>query len=63
MGDHAVMTVGEVAQYLNLVPDTIYRKARRGELPAVKMGKVWRFPREALERWLNDQAMNAVKSA
>lgn len=63
MGDHPVMTVEEVAQYLNLVPDTIYRKARRGELPAVKVGKVWRFPREALERWLNDQAMSAVKNS
>ncbi len=55
------MTVGEVAQYLGIVPDTVYRKARRGEIPAVKMGKIWRFPREALDKWLNETAMNAVK--
>lgn len=56
-----VMTVDDVAHYLGVVPGTIYRKARRGEIPAVKMGKIWRFPREALDRWLNDTAMNAVK--
>ena len=56
-----VMTVDEVAQYLGVVPDTVYRKARRGEIPAVKMGKMWRFPKETLDRWLNDTALQAMK--
>ncbi len=56
-----VMNVDEVAQYLGVVPDTIYRKARRGEIPAVKVGKVWRFPKETLDKWLNDSALEAVR--
>jgi PTS system nitrogen regulatory IIA component len=56
-----VMNVDEVARYLRVVPDTIYRKARRGEIPAVKMGKVWRFPKETLDKWLNDAALETVK--
>jgi len=56
-----VMNVTEVARYLRVVPDTIYRKARRGEIPAVKMGKVWRFPKETLDKWLNDAALETVK--
>jgi PTS system nitrogen regulatory IIA component len=56
-----VMNVDEVARYLRVVPDTIYRKARRGEIPAVKMGKVWRFPKETLDKWLNDAALGTVK--
>jgi len=52
-----IMTVQEVAKYLNMVPDTIYRKARAGEIPAVKMGKCWRFPKEILDSWLNKQAL------
>ena len=56
-----VMTVSQVARYLNVVPDTIYRKARRGEIPAVKMGKVWRFPKETLDTWLNETALRTVK--
>lgn len=56
-----VMNVAEVARYLRVVPDTIYRKARCGEIPAVKMGKVWRFPKETLDKWLNDAALGTVK--
>ena len=56
-----LMNVNEVARYLRVVPDTIYRKARRGEIPAVKMGKVWRFPKETLDKWLNDTALETVK--
>ena len=58
-----VMNVDEVARYLRVVPDTIYRKARRGEIPAVKMGKVWRFPKETLDKWLNDSALGIVNPA
>ena len=56
-----IMNVGEVARYLRVVPDTIYRKARRGEIPAVKVGKVWRFPKATLDKWLNDAALETVK--
>ena len=56
-----IMNVDEVARYLGVVPDTIYRKARRGEIPAVKMGKMWRFPKETLDKWLNDAALETVK--
>ena len=58
-----VMNADEVARYLGVVPDTIYRKARRGEIPAVKMGKIWRFPKEALDKWLNDSALGTMKKA
>jgi len=37
-------TVGEVASYLRLRPETIRMMARNGELPSIKVGKrVWRF--------------------
>ena len=58
-----VMNVDEVARYLGVVPDTIYRKARRDEIPAVKMGKIWRFPKEALDKWLNESALETMKKA
>ena len=58
-----VLNVDEVARYLRVVPDTIYRRARRGEIPAVKVGKVWRFPKDTLDKWLNDSALETVKRA
>ncbi len=47
-----ILTLSESAKYLRLAPVTIYRLARRGELPAVKCGRSWRFHRDQLEQWL-----------
>ena len=38
----------EVAALLACEPSTVQTMAREGELPAVKFGKHWRFPRAAL---------------
>jgi len=47
-----VMTAQEVAEYLGLAVETVYRKARAREIPAVRIGRRWRFFREALQAWL-----------
>lgn len=46
-----VMTVTEVAEYLRINPQTVYRKAKAGELPAVRIGRAIRFRRSELENW------------
>ncbi|MFZ2095139.1 MAG: helix-turn-helix domain-containing protein [Anaerolineales bacterium] len=45
-------TVEDVADYLKLQPETIRAMARRGELPALKIGKVWRFQKHAIHEML-----------
>jgi hypothetical protein len=51
------MTVDEVAQYLRLNREVVLRKARKGELPAVKLGtRTYRFYREQLDEWLKSRA-------
>ena len=45
-------TVEEVASYLKLQPETVRSMARRGELPAIKLGKVWRFRKTAIHEML-----------
>jgi excisionase family DNA binding protein len=45
-------TVDEVASYLKLQPETVRSMARRGELPAIKLGKVWRFQKTAIHEML-----------
>jgi excisionase family DNA binding protein len=45
-------TVEDVSAYLKLQPETIRSMARRGELPALKIGKVWRFQKSALCKML-----------
>jgi excisionase family DNA binding protein len=45
-------TVEDLAEYLKLQPETIRSMARRGELPAIKLGKVWRFQKTAIYEML-----------
>lgn len=47
-----LMTLAEVAAYLRLSKDTVYRMASRGKLPASKVGSQWRFRRDDVEQWL-----------
>ena len=47
-----LMTVKEVAEYLQLDEHTIYRMARKGEIPAYKIAGQWRFKKELIEQWL-----------
>lgn len=56
------MTVEELAKYLKIKPDTIYKKVRRGELPAVKLGKLLRFPKELIDQWMVEQSMKTARA-
>ena len=47
-----LMTLEEVAEYLRLSKDTVYRMANMGKLPASKVGSQWRFRKEDVDQWL-----------
>ncbi len=47
-----VLTVDEVAKFLGIHRLTVYEKARKGEIPAVRVGRNWRILKEELESWL-----------
>jgi excisionase family DNA binding protein len=44
------LTPNEARAYLNLGRSTLYELVKRGELPAVRFGKILRIPREALKK-------------
>ena len=50
-----ILTVAETAQYLRLSAATVYRLAQAGEIPAVRVGRLWRFQRELLDEWLDER--------
>ena len=58
--DHEILTLEEVALYLRLKPQTIYKWAQEKRIPAVKLGKEWRFRRSILDRWLDENAALTV---
>lgn len=47
-----VMTAREVAELLRMPRSTVYELALRGELPARRLGRTWRFLRPRLEELL-----------
>ncbi len=59
----AFLTTDEVLDYLKTTPRTIYRLIRDGELPAIRLGRQWRFRRTDLDAWLERQRPFAVDSA
>ena len=46
----------EAARLLRMHPRTLRTKARRGAIPAVQVGKRWRFRASTLDRWLGKLA-------
>ena len=48
------MTPEDVAALLQVDRETVYRMARRGELPAFKVSNRWRFLPSRLQRWMED---------
>ena len=45
-----LLTIDMAAEYLHCTPETVRRMLRRGELRGVKLGRLWRVPREVLRR-------------
>lgn len=58
-----VMNVDEVAAYLRVAPATIYRLAKRGDIPGAKVGRSWRFKKASIDHWLAEQEASNTSSA
>jgi PTS system nitrogen regulatory IIA component len=50
-----ILTIEEVAKYLRVSERTVYDWAQKGEIPAGKIGTVWRFKKQEIEKWVNDR--------
>jgi len=52
MSERAHYTTAEAAERLRMKPDSVARKIKRGQLPAVKVGKQWLITKETLDALL-----------
>jgi excisionase family DNA binding protein len=57
-----VLTIEELAIYLKISKSTLYKIVREGKIPAQKVGRHWRFRRQAIDRWL-EEARPTLKSS
>ncbi len=53
---NAIMTIGEVADYLKVTERTIYRLAGAKQIPAFKVGGSWRFSKADIDAWIKKQS-------
>ncbi len=53
MPDDEIMTLEEVARYLKLKPQTVYKWAQEDQIPGAKLGKEWRFRKSILDEWID----------
>lgn len=56
MAPREVMDIRQAADYLSISPDTLYKYASEGFIPAFKLGNRWRFKRSLMENWMEQQS-------
>jgi len=57
-----ILTVREVAEYLRMSETKVYRLVKEHHLPAVRIGKVWRFRKDLLDDWLSQCTESNLKA-
>jgi excisionase family DNA binding protein len=57
MNQDEILTLEEVAKYLKLQPQTVYKWAQDGTIPGAKLGKEWRFRRRILDEWVDNSIL------
>jgi excisionase family DNA binding protein len=65
--DPAILDVNGAARLLGVSTTTIYALARKGQIPATRVGREWRFARQKLVAWVAtdseaDQLAAAIRS-
>ena len=55
MIDETFLTTEEVLEYLQVNLRTVYRLIKAGKIPAVRVGRQWRFRKRDIDAWLDNQ--------
>jgi excisionase family DNA binding protein len=63
MIDETFLTTEEVLEYLQVNLRTVYRLIKAGKIPAVRVGRQWRFRKSDIDAWLASQHSRPVHPA
>ena len=58
---HNFATIDEVAKYLRLTKQKLYKLAQKGQIPAYKFGREWRFKMDRIDQWIDEQDTSRIK--
>jgi excisionase family DNA binding protein len=51
-----VMDIRQASTYLGISPDSLYKYASEGFIPAFKLGNRWRFKKSRIDEWMDQQS-------
>lgn len=57
-----ILNIQEACQFLRIAKPTLYKYIRSGEIPAFKMGRVWRFHKASLDDWIRHRMKEHAES-
>jgi excisionase family DNA binding protein len=60
--DESFLTTEEVLDYLQVNLRTVYRLIKAGKIPAVRVGRQWRFRKRDIDSWLESQRPRAARA-
>ncbi len=60
MKEKEIMTVKQIAGYLQMDEHTIYKLARSGQIPSIKIAGQWRFKKEIIDKWIGDESLERL---
>jgi excisionase family DNA binding protein len=63
MEEEGFLTTEEVLEYLQVNLRTVYRLIKAGKIPAVRVGRQWRFRKRDIDAWLESQRPRNVRPA
>ena len=61
--DEVFLTTEEVLEYLQVNLRTVYRLIKAGKIPAVRVGRQWRFRKRDIDAWLDSQRTHSAGPA
>jgi len=62
MMDESFLTTEEVLEYLQVNLRTVYRLIKAGKIPAVRVGRQWRFRKRDIDAWLESQRPRGMRA-
>lgn len=57
-----VMTIDQVAEYLQLHKQVVYRHVKQNQIPASRIGATLRFKKSIIDAWLLDSALKSLRA-
>ncbi len=60
MEEKEIMTVKQVAEYLQIDEHTIYKLTRTGLIPSLKIAGQWRFKKDVIDKWISEGSLEKV---